>query len=232
MVKRPEEEDLPGAPDARWLPRYSVSEAARITGLPRATIRVWFWGNGIEPVLRPDKHDRFLSFMNLVEAYGLGALARLLGLRLARVRRAFEYLQQEFGVDRPLLRRRLLYTDGVDVFIRESRGYLNVSRWGQWAIREIVDAYLRRIEFAPDDMPSRLYPVRIRREVNPQDVGNAPRVVVVDPFVSFGRPTIAGTGIPIEEIADRFRAGDSIKQLSEGFGIEPQKIEAALRFAA
>jgi uncharacterized protein (DUF433 family) len=39
---------------------------------------------------------------------------------------------------------------------------------------------------------------------------------------------LAGTGIPVEAIADRFKAGDSIGHLSEDFGVSPDLVEDAV----
>jgi uncharacterized protein (DUF433 family) len=48
----------------------------------------------------------------------------------------------------------------------------------------------------------------------------------------FGRPVLAGTGIPTSEIADRFRAGDTIKHLAQDFSVRRDQIETALRWEA
>ena len=52
----------------------------------------------------------------------------------------------------------------------------------------------------------------------------------MDPRVQFGRPCIAGTGIPTSIIAERYRAGDSISELAHDYGQEALTIEEALRY--
>ena len=54
------------------------------------------------------------------------------------------------------------------------------------------------------------------------------RTVVVDPRISFGRPVLVGTGIPVEAIADRFKAGDSIGHLARDYGVSADLVEDAL----
>ena len=56
------------------------------------------------------------------------------------------------------------------------------------------------------------------------------KIIAIDPYVSFGRPIIDGTGIPAREIADRFLGGDTIAQLKEDFGRTETEIEYALRW--
>ena len=57
----------------------------------------------------------------------------------------------------------------------------------------------------------------------------APRVVVVDPRIAFGRPVLVGTRIPTEVIYQRFEAGESIEQLADDYGRTPSEIEEAIR---
>lgn len=54
--------------------------------------------------------------------------------------------------------------------------------------------------------------------------------VTVDPEVSFGRPTIKGTGIACAVIASRFLAGDNMSDLADDYRLTFGEIEAALRW--
>ncbi len=54
--------------------------------------------------------------------------------------------------------------------------------------------------------------------------------VTVDSGVNFGRPSIQGTGIRTEIIADRFRGGDSVAELADDYLLKPAQIEDALRW--
>jgi uncharacterized protein (DUF433 family) len=54
--------------------------------------------------------------------------------------------------------------------------------------------------------------------------------VAVDPEVCFGRPVVAGTGVPTDVIADRYLGGDSIEKMAEDYDLSEEHIEAALRF--
>ncbi|MEK7445961.1 MAG: DUF433 domain-containing protein, partial [candidate division NC10 bacterium] len=91
------------------------------------------------------------------------------------------------------------------------------------AMREIVTAYLRRIERDIKGLPIRLYPFTRKREPD------EPRAVVIDPFVSFGRPVLAGTGIATAVLAERFKAGESVEDLAKDYGRSALDIQEALR---
>jgi uncharacterized protein (DUF433 family) len=53
--------------------------------------------------------------------------------------------------------------------------------------------------------------------------------VVIDPRISFGRPVLAGSGIPTAVIADRYKAGESVDELADDYGRKRLEIEEAIR---
>ena len=55
------------------------------------------------------------------------------------------------------------------------------------------------------------------------------RRVRINPFVSFGKPVIAGTGISMAIIAERSYAGESVRELSRDYGVSSENIEEAVR---
>jgi len=93
---------------------------------------------------------------------------------------------------------------------------------GQIVIRELIEASLTRIERDEEGLAARLY----AWTHDP----NEPRVVSIDPRVSFGRPTLAGTGITVEVLIDRFNAGDTIAGLAKDYRVSPTKIEDMMRW--
>ena len=48
--------------------------------------------------------------------------------------------------------------------------------------------------------------------------------------VAFGRARIAGTGITVDHIVSRFRAGESAKEIGDDYDLTWLQIEAALRY--
>ena len=71
--------------------------------------------------------------------------------------------------------------------------------------------------------PSRLYPLR------PAWSG-AKRPIVIDPRISFGRPTVAGAGVSTEALANRIDAGESAEDLAWDYGLEVTQIEDAVLY--
>lgn len=82
---------------------------------------------------------------------------------------------------------------------------------------------MKRIERNSVGAAIRLYPFTRKREMD------EPRFIVIDPAVSFGRPVLAGTGVPTGAIAERYKAGESVPQLAADYGLSSEEIEEAIR---
>ncbi|MBI2987963.1 MAG: DUF433 domain-containing protein [Deltaproteobacteria bacterium] len=218
--------------DLREMPAYGINEAAHYLGIPKATLRSWVLGRPystrtgerfFRPIIElPDKDQRLLSFVNLVEAHVLDAIRRVHGVTFGRVRKAVEYLKKQLGSKHPLAEQKFA-TDGVDLFIEAFGRLVNVSQEGQLAIRDFIQAYLQRIERDPVGAAIRLYP--FTRERKPDE----PKIIVIDPSISFGRPVLVGTGIATTIIAQRYKAGESVEELAEDYGRSRSDIEEAIR---
>jgi len=226
--------------DVRRAPAYSVAEAAHYLRMPEETLRSWVAGrmypvSGRSKRSRPlilldDPSRQYLSFINLVEAHVLAAIRRHHGVKLPKVRVALDYVKHHFKIERPLIEQ-AFQTDGLDLFVERYGDLINTSQEGQRAMKEILGVYLKRIERDATGLPLKLYPFTRDTESEASPAFD-PRVVVMNPTVSFGRPVIAGTGIPVSSIYERYRAGDSVADLARDFRLEIGAIEEAIRCEA
>jgi len=207
------------------IPAYTIQETAQWLGVASSTIRPWLLGQGkFQAVVEiADRASRTLSFRNLVELHVLAAIRRKHQVSLQRVRRAVEFMEKSLGASHPLSSARML-TDGKDLLVEACGEYLNVSRSGQGEIRQILQAYLQRIEHDAEGVPARLYPF------SRKDLMHDPRSIVIDPLVEFGRPCLVATGIPTIEVADRYKAGESIDSIADDYGRAREQIEEAIRY--
>jgi uncharacterized protein (DUF433 family) len=92
------------------------------------------------------------------------------------------------------------------------------------AIRRRVGLHLERICWGSDGAPAKLFPFTRKRR------SDDPKVIVIDPSLSFGRPVLVGTGIATAVIAGRFKAGESISALAKDYGRKVLAIEEAIRW--
>jgi len=216
--------------DPRALPNYSLSETAAYLRIPRSTLRAWLLGTGtFKPILVITRRSPpTLSFFNLVEAHVLNFIREY--HRLPEIRQALRYVERDLKVERPLVRK-VFQTDGVSLFVDHLGKLLNVSQAGQLAMREVLGAHLRRLDFDPQGLAQRLFPFTRAGAHGGLEVDD-PRFVVFDPGIAFGRLVIAGTGIPTAVLADRFAAGDLSEELAADYGIDRRVVEEAVRCEA
>ncbi|CAN5421275.1 hypothetical protein BH20VER3_BH20VER3_05510 [soil metagenome] len=218
--------------DIRELPAYGIAEAGHYLRVPRATLRSWVAGmtygsesgrKFFKPVIAAaGKSPVGLSFINLVEAHVLAAIRRKHRVDMPAVRRSVDFLKNKLGSAHPLADHRF-ETDGIDLFISHYGQFIAVSQGGQIAVRELLEAHLRRVERDDHGVPIRLYPF------TRMGLPDEPRNIVIDPFISFGRAVINGTGVSTELVAERFKAGESADELAEDYGCDRAKIEEAIR---
>lgn len=211
--------------DIRYMPSYSVPEAAFYLRLPVSTLRAWLGRQtGFEPLIYPANDKPLaLSYINLIEAYVLAAIRRKYTVSMTKVRKAIDYLGREFRADHPLADKEF-ETDGLHLFVREYGNLINITKEGQLEFEEVVKRYLKRIERDPRGLPVKLYP--FARTGEPDE----PKLIFIDPNISFGRPVIANKGIPVDVIAERYKAGESISDLMLDYDCEQKEIEEAIRF--
>lgn len=212
--------------ELRDVPTYELAEAAHYLHLPKSTVGNWSRGHKhFRRVLDvPDpRRPSMLSFTNLVEAHMLATIRRKHKIALQHIRPAIDYLKREFGEPHPLATM-TLEADEVNLFVRYAGKVLNISKQGQVAMREAVEAHLQRVDRAPNNAPLVLYPF----VGGDQQIDRRP--VMFSPDISFGRLVISHTGIPTSEVASRWYAGETIAELAGDYRRSESEIEDAIRF--
>ena len=213
--------------DPRDMPAYTVPEAAHYLNLPESTVRWWSVGRDqypslIEPASIEGRTILF-SFYDLIELHVLSVIRREHKLKMAKVRNAIDFLKKRLHTKRHPLISHQMQTDGANLFIERLGGLINISQDGQRAMREVLEAALRRIERDDAGLPIKLYPY------TRSSMQGAPALVVIDPRISGGRPVLSGTGVATEIIAERYKAGESVEELALDYGRTEEEIEEAIR---
>lgn len=208
---------------------FTLRETAGYLGIPSSTIHKWARASGEhEPLITcfpSNGLQATVPFIGFAEAYVLSTF-RKAGVPLQRIRPAVEMLSTTIGLDHALASKRL-YTDGAEVLFdyASERGdgdllELVVVRTGQHQFSELVREYLKRITYGSDGWASRVrLPAYDRAEV------------VVDPKIAFGLPLVVHGGARVEDLIDRFNAGDSIADIADDFGVPHEEVEDVVRGA-
>lgn len=93
-------------------------------------------------------------------------------------------------------------------------------RNGQRVFNDVVDSYLRRLEF-DDDGYARL--IRLP--------GYEVADVIVDPARGFGQPIFARGGARIEDALSMFRAGEDLVTVAAEYRVPREQLEDVVRVA-
>lgn len=210
---------------------YPAAEVGRLVGLTATRVRRWLKGYDYTyaatvhhqaPVIRREgtKGTSYASFLDLVD---LLFVRKFLdhGVSLQRVRRALDEASDLLGTIH--FARQSFFTDGHNIFLEvKDRGeaILQLLSGGQWVIAPIIQQLASQIDFeAPSGLARRWYPL-----------GPAGRVVL-DPLVSFGRPTVVGRGIATANVYDFYVAEKRrIAVVRDWLGLADEEVEAAVEF--
>jgi uncharacterized protein (DUF433 family) len=207
---------------------FTLRETAGYLGVPKSTIHAWARPSAKPPlitVFARQGAQATVPFIGFAEAYVLSAFRRS-GVPLQRIRPAVDALSSTIGLEHALASERL-YTDGAEVLYdyasdRDEHELLElvVVRTGQHQFSEIVRDYLKRVTYGSDGWASRLHlPSYQHAEV------------VVDPQIAFGLPLVIHGGARVEDLVDRFVAGDSVADIAYDFDVPQEEVEDVIRVA-
>ena len=217
--------------DVSTLGAYTFADAAHYVRVPVATVRAWFLGTKtgwetFQPVLQlDDSGHRMLSFRNLVELHVLNSIRKRHRVTLYRVRTAIAILSDVWKSEHPLAEQDIL-TDAYELFARVSGLLTNVSDYDkQILLDKVLRAALQRIERHPAGGARKLFPFPTA-EVESAE----PRTIEINLSVQFGRPCLAGTGIPTEMLYQRHRGGDAADVLADDYEMPLERVREAIHF--
>jgi uncharacterized protein (DUF433 family) len=222
--QREDETNEAARDDPRWTyGLFNLTESAKYLGIPQRTMHNWGRGTqaGASPLITVRSapgRGAVVPFIGFAEAFALNALRRA-GVPLQRIRPAVENLKREIGLEAALASRNLA-TDGVEVLYKYAGDDPDhtVVRSKQKQFRRLVEEYLEPIHYGTDDLADRVWlPVYERAKV------------FVDPRKAFGQPLLASGRARVEDIADRFAAGETIKEIAFDFRVSPEEVEDVIR---
>jgi uncharacterized protein (DUF433 family) len=203
-----------------------LRESAAYLHTPVSTLHAWARPTDGDPLVTVfPRHGRraTVPFVGFAEAFVLGALRRA-GVPMQRIRPTVAKLSEEIGLDHALASQRV-YTDGAEVMFdyaahSDDDALLTVVRTGQQHFTEIIRDYLKRITYGDDGWAELLrLPAYAHAEVT------------VDPRQAFGQPVVVHGGARVEDLVDRFQAGDSFAEIASDFGVPAEEVEDVIRVA-
>ncbi|MFZ0386222.1 MAG: DUF433 domain-containing protein [Solirubrobacteraceae bacterium] len=207
-------------------PLFTLRECAAYLDIPAPTLHQWARpsdGPGLVTIFPRAGRAATVPFVGFAEAYVLSAL-RHAGVPMQRIRPAVARLSAEVGLDHALASQSV-YTDGAELIfdyatISDDDALLTVVRTGQEHLTEVIREYLKRISYGGDGWAERI-----------QLPAYLVAGVIVDPERAFGQPLVVDGGARVEDLVDRFRAGDSVADIAADFGVPQGEVEDVIRVA-
>jgi uncharacterized protein (DUF433 family) len=208
------------------VPLFTLRECATYLHTPLSTLHGWAQPRNEVPLittLASSGRQATIPFVGFAEAFVLGAL-RKAGVPMQRIRPAVKKLSDEIGLDHALASERV-YTDGAELIFdyassTDDERLLTVVRTGQEHFADVIRDYLKPIMYGNDGWAARVrLPAYARAEVT------------VDPTEAFGQPLLVHGGARVEDLVDRFRAGDGFAEIATDFDVPSDEVEDVIRVA-
>jgi uncharacterized protein (DUF433 family) len=213
---------------------YSIPEAACLAQVPAASIRRWLFGysyqrddqrHELPPVVTHEieagSRYRFVTFHDLIEIQFVHAF-RVHGVSWKHLRLASAKARNLLHTSHPFSTQQFS-TDGREIFAEiahgtSERALLSLAR-EQYVFRAVIQPSLRAaLEYQNGDL-ARWWPLGPRN-----------KTIVVDPDRQFGRPIVAGAGVPTAVLARASRAYGSASRVAAWFDVHPKAVRAAVAF--
>lgn len=228
---------------APWdTPMYTPADAGRLVQLHPDRVRRWLRGYGYtytagkkaelrhghkEPVVkRVDDESPYATFLDLIDLLFVKKFlehgkALKHGISLQKLRKALKEAEELIGGHH--FAQRSFFTDGSDIYLQvQEKGefLLELLSGGQWVIAPVILAIAHQIDFHDaTGFAERWYP--LGRE----------NLVVLDPAIAFGAPTIVEHGVKTANLYDLFKGeGDRTEPVATWMDLSVEEVGAAVRF--
>lgn len=208
-------------------PAYSISETSRLTGIKKWSVSRWlrgykYYGGEIDPVIRREipSESTYASFLDLIDLLFVRKFIEF-GFSLQHIRKALDEAREYLGTQH--FARSKFFTGSKEMILELPEGNMvALLRDGQRAMGEVIQTVYDKVDF--EEVTEFGF---VRRWYPKGKQG----YIVIDPQISFGRPTIIGSGIATENIFDLFLGeNEKIGPVESWFQIPRHHIQAAIRF--
>lgn len=206
---------------------YSVQDVSRITRLSADKIRRWFKElsdknyEGLASNQKSDVENMRISFHGLIELVVIGTL-RDNGFTLANVLKAKADLQSKSKKIYPFatnnVKQDLKVIPGKGIYFNFPEGLVRLDGTGQYNL-DFIYAFFANIEFDIEGIALRLFPL------------SHSKLVVIDPKIGGGKPSITGKGIYVDMVQRAYSGKNSVESIMDQFDLNADEINAALEYS-
>lgn len=161
-----------------------------------------------------------LGFLDLQEVRFIDAFLKT-GVSWHLLRVAHGIARSRYGIEHPFCTRKFV-TDGAQIIEATSSeiagiDYEEIVR-GQRVFPQVIQPFLRELEFSPDDQLVRWWPL------------GTERAVVLDPRRQFGQPITACSGVATDILQAAAKAGQTVEEIADWYELDPNSVRDAIEF--
>jgi len=208
-------------------PAYSIAETSRLTGIKKWSVSRWlrgykYYGGELDPVISRSipPESTFASFLDLIDLLFINKFIES-GFSLQHIRKALEEARVHLGTQH--FARSKFFTSSNEMILELPEGNMvALLKDGQRAMGEVVKNVHDKVDFeeiTEFGFVKRWFPK------------GRDGFIVIDPQISYGRPTIEGSGIATENVFDLFLGENkTIDPVRHWFDLPDYKIQAAVNF--
>ncbi len=212
------------------MPMYSSAMASRLVDLSPWRVRRWLMGYDykmdesyyhVGSVVRSsDDKSTYASFLELIDLLFIKNFIEY-GLSLQKIRKALR--EAESILENNHFAERKFFTDGKKIYLQvknNAEDLLELLSGGQWVIAPIIKQLADQIDFHNlTGLAQRWHPL------------GQSGLIVLDPNISFGQPTVVGHGITTSNIHDMYMGeSERITRVCSWFNLNKKEVKAAVYF--
>ena len=218
-------------------PIYNPAYVSRLINLSTGRIKRWLQGYEYsyiasdsakavwrhkEPVIDRDDSEipSYASFLDLIDLLFVKQFLNK-GLSLQKIRKALTEAQALIGGHH--FAQRMFFTDGKNIYMQvrdDADSLLELLSGGHWVISQFIKELAEQIEFdEPSGFAAKWFPL------------GKTGLIVIDPKISFGRPTIIGKNISTDNIYDCYLGeNENITKVCGWLDLTRDQVTAAIKF--
>jgi uncharacterized protein (DUF433 family) len=208
-------------------PAYSIAETSRLTGIKKWSVSRWlrgykYYGGELDPVIKREipPESTYASFLDLIDLLFVKKFIET-GFSLQHIRKALDEARDYLGTRH--FARNKFFTSSNEIILELPEGdMVALLTDGQRAMGEVIENVFDKVDF------EEITEFRFVKRWFPKGRDG---YIVIDPLISYGRPTIDGSGIATENIFDLYLGEDEkIDPVKYWFDLPEYKIQAAVNF--
>ena len=205
---------------------YTTRQAARYARIRPPMMARWIHGSQAgQSAIRPelaDDPDRFVTFLDFVQALAIRAIRHDRKLSLQLIREVVRIAERDYNLLYPFARKHTTYLFGNDIVIRIADDTI-IQVSGNYKHHQLIKPV---VELYADDLVYETGPLPTRFEAFKYEG----RTIMIDPAVRFGEPMVMSCNYPVDVLLTAVETEGTAELAAAAYEIDKDDVVAAQRY--